>query len=176
MRKTFTNINRKRNVVIAVIIDNDNRVLLTKKHQPDSEFLHGKWQLPGLGIKLDETYDETLKRLQQTFAVVFEIQTTDPIESISYRNKNAYTLLHIFPCKMKRHPEMAATKIGSKTENFVIESPKQNNLHKDGHVVSLHAMTNNVSVNNTAWLSYKDLKPSDCTPLTMEIIEIARGD
>lgn len=54
---------KKRNLaVVAIIMNNNGQVLLTRRHQPKSQHTHGKWQFAGGGIDHGEHPQEALIR------------------------------------------------------------------------------------------------------------------
>ena len=46
---------------VAVIFNREGKILLTKRHQPESEF-HDRWQLPGGGVEYGENPIDTIVR------------------------------------------------------------------------------------------------------------------
>lgn len=48
--------------VVGVIFDDHGRVLLSKRHQPESKSWHGKWQFPGGEVEYGEHPLDALHR------------------------------------------------------------------------------------------------------------------
>ncbi|MDE2312362.1 MAG: NUDIX hydrolase [Patescibacteria group bacterium] len=49
-------------IVVAVIRDEQGRILLAKRHEPHKPEIHGRWELVGGGIEFGETPEQALVR------------------------------------------------------------------------------------------------------------------
>jgi 8-oxo-dGTP diphosphatase len=77
-------------VVLAVIVDDDGKYLLTKRAQLDKEDdadFKGKWEIPGGGMNFGESPEETLHReVIEELGIEVDVQTLLP--KILHRVKN----------------------------------------------------------------------------------------
>jgi mutator protein MutT len=49
-------------IVIAIITNDKNEILLAKRHEPESEHTHGKWEFVGGGMEFGEKPEDAVKR------------------------------------------------------------------------------------------------------------------
>jgi 8-oxo-dGTP diphosphatase len=49
-------------IVIAIITNNNGEILLARRHEPEANHSHGKWEFLGGGININETPEEAVIR------------------------------------------------------------------------------------------------------------------
>lgn len=76
----MTNIQKKQILpAVAIILDEQNRILLSQRHQPDSSY-HGLWQFPGGGIEFGEHPREAvIREVQEEIGLTIELLTEHPV-------------------------------------------------------------------------------------------------
>ncbi len=87
---------------IAIIFNNEGKVLFSKRFEPKHIPSHGKWQFPGGGIEKGETPAMTaIRETQEEANIRITLLTQDPIvrtEATDDTNK-VYIELYGFPAK-----------------------------------------------------------------------------
>jgi mutator protein MutT len=80
-------------VAVAVIVDSNNNILLTQRHDPKNPSTHLKWQLPGGGIEKNETASPACYRevLEETGLTV-KILSQNPHSIINTFEDKTYRL------------------------------------------------------------------------------------
>src|SRR4029077_20434417 len=53
---------KKMEVVIALIRDNEGKIFLQQRHNPEFPDAHGKWEFPGGGIEPGESIEAAIQR------------------------------------------------------------------------------------------------------------------
>ena len=54
--------NKQITIVVALIKDEQGRLLLAKRHEPEKPEIHGRWEFVGGGIEFGETPEQAIKR------------------------------------------------------------------------------------------------------------------
>jgi len=66
--------------VFGATLNNEGKILMTRRHSPDRLEWHNKWQFPGGGMEYGETSEETLKReLMEELMINIEILHPQPV-------------------------------------------------------------------------------------------------
>lgn len=85
---------------VAIIFDDDRRILMTQREEPTSRF-HKFWQVPGGGIEFGETPHETaLREVKEEVGLTVELLTKHPfVFSRIDENAESQTIVFGFPAK-----------------------------------------------------------------------------
>lgn len=82
---------------LAIIFNAEGKVLITRRHQPDSAS-HGKWQLPGGGVEFGEhPLAAVIREIQEEVNVEVEILTNRPIIYSEFREPMTHLLFFCYP-------------------------------------------------------------------------------
>lgn len=88
-------------VVVAAIMDDQNRFLLTKRKSPKNEW--NKWQFPGGELEFGELIEEALKReIKEELGVEIEVEKFIPkIFEIRRKEDNFHGLFFVYLSHLK---------------------------------------------------------------------------
>lgn len=90
-------------IVVGLVTTEDGKVLLGKRHQPETPEIHGKWEFPGGGIDYGETPEEALVReLREETGLEIEITRLLPkvFSNVWNWTKDAYQVIILsYECK-----------------------------------------------------------------------------
>lgn len=85
-------------IVIGVIKDNQGRLLLGKRYEPETPFVHEKWNFLGGRVEFGETPEETLIReIKEESGLNIEIVRMIPKIFTKFRTQADGTKQHIVP-------------------------------------------------------------------------------
>lgn len=93
--------NNRKLAAIAVIFDDEGRVLLAQRNQPESLEFHNKWQLPGGGIEHGEhPRDTIIREVKEEVDIDVTLVAQHPLV-FSYYNKqeDIHTMLLVYTAK-----------------------------------------------------------------------------
>lgn len=83
----------------AVIVGENNKVLLTKRHDPTNPSIHGLWQIPGGGIEKNESpIDACIREAREETGLTVEVLTPTPLV-IDQKYSKAKFRLNVFLVK-----------------------------------------------------------------------------
>jgi len=87
--------------IVAVIFNNKNQVLLTKRYSPKNPSAHKKWHLPGGGMKHGEhPRDTVMREIHEELAIAIELLTKHPlVYSYMYPENNEHRIKIAYPAK-----------------------------------------------------------------------------
>jgi 8-oxo-dGTP diphosphatase len=90
-------------IVVGLVTTEDGKVLLGKRHQPQTPEIHGKWEFPGGGIDYGESQEEALVReLREETGLEVEIKRLLPkvFSNVWNWTKDAYQVIILaYECK-----------------------------------------------------------------------------
>lgn len=85
-------------IVIGVIRDSEGRLLLGRRHEPETPFVHDKWNFLGGRVEFGELPEETLVReIKEESGLEIEIVRMIPKIFTKFRTKADGTKMHIVP-------------------------------------------------------------------------------
>lgn len=87
---------KKINVAVSVVVNSNNKILMTQRYSPESPDVHLKWQLPGGGVEVNETIESACTRetLEETGLKIKLLSKKPIIVSHIYGDTNY--ILHAF--------------------------------------------------------------------------------
>ncbi len=100
MKKPSKKINKKRHIAsVAVIFDNNGRVLLVRRHEPRATHAHHKWSFPGGGIAFGEhPRDTVVREIKEEVGLEIKLLSDEPfIISHLFESEQIHAILFGYP-------------------------------------------------------------------------------
>ena len=86
--------------VVAVIFDDQGRILLTQRNAPGKLQVHEKWQFAGGGLEFGEHPRETVMReVKEEIGVTIDLATKHPMVYIHVFKPSVHVTILAFPAK-----------------------------------------------------------------------------
>lgn len=87
-------------VACAVIFNDNGQILLTKRNNPQSVEVHGKWQLPGGSVELGEhPKDAAIREVQEETNLTINIESDRPFVFSHTFTNGVHVVLLVYKAK-----------------------------------------------------------------------------
>lgn len=89
--------------VVAIVFDKNDKILLTRRHAPESTYSHDKWQIPGGTIDFGEhPADTAIREVKEETGITIKLLSEQPfIESCIFDNTTIQAIIIAFPAEYK---------------------------------------------------------------------------